>query len=80
MSQILPFPDKISDFHPPKLTKIIRLFPPYFHKFPPVFKKFITFLHALCVISPPYFDHDAFMHHPMHVLDASANVTTPQGG
>jgi len=19
----------------------------------------------------PYFDHDAFMHHPMHVLDAS---------
>jgi len=19
---------------------------------------------------PPYFDHDAFMHHPVHVLDA----------
>jgi len=22
------------------------------------------------VYSPTYFDHDAFMHHPMHVLDA----------
>src|SRR6218665_2535674 len=24
---------------------------------------------------PPYFDHDAFMHHPMHVLDAPASST-----
>jgi len=23
---------------------------------------------------PPYFDRDAFMHHPMHVLDASDYV------
>jgi len=22
----------------------------------------------------PYFDHDAFMHHPMHVLDAPGHV------
>ena len=24
----------------------------------------------LCVFRSPYFDHDAFMHHTMHVLDA----------
>src|SRR6218665_1648604 len=28
--------------------------------------------YILCVYFPPYFDHDAFMHHPMHVLDAPA--------
>src|SRR6218665_2589871 len=44
---------------------------PYFDKFPPVLEKFTCFLHAFSVFSfPPYFDHDAFMHHPMHVLDA----------
>ena len=26
--------------------------------------------YILYVYFPPYFDHDAFMHHPMHVLDA----------
>ena len=24
----------------------------------------------MCISFPPYFDHDAFMHHPMHVLEA----------
>ena len=24
----------------------------------------------MCISFPPYFDHDAFMHHPMLVLDA----------
>jgi len=24
----------------------------------------------MCISFPPYFDHDAFKHHPMHVLDA----------
>ena len=28
----------------------------------------------MCISFPPYFDHDAFMHHPMHVLHAPANV------
>src|SRR6218665_2652579 len=42
---------------------------PYFGKFPPVLDKFTCILHALRVF-PPYFGHDAFMHHPMHVLDA----------
>src|SRR6218665_3119992 len=27
----------------------------------------------MCILFPPYFDHDAFMHHPMHVLDAPAH-------
>ena len=36
---------------------------------PSVFKQFTSFLNTLRVF-PPYFDHDAFMHHPMHVLDA----------
>ena len=32
-----------------------------------------VFLHSLLSVFsfPPYFDHDAFMHHTMHVLDAS---------
>jgi len=33
-----------------------------------------VFLHALCVFRFPYFDHDAFMHHTMHVLDAPGYV------
>src|SRR6218665_2427681 len=59
-------------------------FPPYFSKFPPVLGKFNCFLHTLRVLFPPYFDHDAFMHHPMHVLDAPAGnynyrATTEKG-
>jgi len=34
-----------------------------------------VFLHILRVFRfPPYFYHDAFMHHPMHVLDAPGNI------
>jgi len=46
------------------------LFPPTFKNSPPVLEKFTCFLHTLCISFPPYFDHDAFMHRPMHVLDA----------
>jgi len=53
---------------PPCFAKII-LSPLLLQIFPPVLGKFTCFLHALRVYSP-YFDHDAFMHHPMHVLDA----------
>src|SRR6218665_3282879 len=54
---------------PPCFAKIILS--PYFYKFPPpVLDKFTCFLHTLRVFCSPYFDHDAFMHHPMHVLDA----------
>src|SRR6218665_2450658 len=47
---------------------------PYFEKCPLVFEKFTCFLQTLCVFRfPPYFDHDEFMHKPMHVglLDTS---------
>ena len=42
---------------------------PYFLKFPPDFVEFTCFLHTFV---SPWFDHDAFMHHTMHVLDALA--------
>src|SRR6218665_1675837 len=28
----------------------------------------------MCFSFPPYFDHDAFMHHTMHILDAPDNM------
>jgi len=47
-------------------------FPPTLENLPPVLEKFTCFLHTLWVFRfPPYFDHDALIHHPMHVLDAS---------
>jgi len=57
-------------FHtfPPISEKM--LFSPYFFKFPSDFAKFTCFyIHSAFFVSP-YFDHDAFMHHTMHVLDA----------
>src|SRR6218665_2338547 len=53
---------------PPCFAKIILS--PYFYKFPPCFRQIhLLFIYFTCI--SPYFDHDAFMHHPMHVLDAS---------
>ena len=57
---------------PPYFEKKI-LFPPYFFKFPSDFVKFTCFLHTLWVFVSPQFDHDAFLHHTMHVLDAPAS-------
>ena len=62
------------------LFSLFSTFPPCFAKIilsllllqisPPVLNKFTCFLHTLHVFRfPPYFDHEAFMHHPMHVLD-----------
>src|SRR6218665_2993963 len=31
---------------------------------------YIGLFRPMCISFPPYFDHDAFMHHTMHVLDA----------
>src|SRR6218665_719947 len=46
-------------------------FPPYFDKFPPCFTQIhLLFTYFTCISLPPYFYHDAFMHHPMHLLDA----------
>jgi len=50
-------------------------FPPIFDKFPPCFTQIhLLFTYFACIF-PPYFDHDAFMHHPMHVLDAPVRRT-----
>src|SRR6218665_3513254 len=77
ISKILPFPEKISDFHPPKFLMTFfyssttnyfeflpilpvlvyfppdwrkLLFPPYFHKFPPCFRKIHQlFTYFLCL-------------------------------
>ena len=55
----------------PSLFRENYYFPPTFTNFPPVFEKLTCFLYTLmCSSFPPYFDHDAFMHHTMHVLDA----------
>ena len=58
-------------------------FPPALTHFPPCLDKFTCFLHTLRVFRLPptlYFDHDAFMHHPMHVLDAPASVSNRKMG
>ena len=45
-------------------------FPPTFTNFPPLFRKiYVLYILSVFFVSP-YFDHDAFMHHTMHVLDA----------
>jgi len=48
------------------------LFPPYFLKFSSDFVKItcVFFTYFTCFSFPSYFDHDAFMHHTMLVLDA----------
>ena len=68
--QISNFPPiiPVSVHFPPVLQKLLSA--PTFNNFPTVLEKFTSFLHTLCVFRfPPYFDRDAFMHRPMHVLD-----------
>jgi len=46
---------------------------PLLWKISPCFRKIhLLFTYFMCISFLPYFDHDAFMHHPMHVLDAPA--------
>src|SRR6218665_220174 len=66
--QISNFPLCFGTF-PPVSQKL--LFPPYFQNFPLCFRKIhLLFTCFLCISFPPYFYHNAFLHHPMHVLDA----------
>ena len=52
---------------------------PLLWKIPLCFWKIhLLFTYFVCISFPPYFDHDAFMHHPMHVLDAPAQKHTMQ--
>jgi len=72
------------DIHSPKPMMHVA-YSPYFHKiykFPYISVKFINFFLfsynlLFCFIhvffAPPYFDHDAFTHHALHILDASAH-------
>ena len=39
-----------------------------------VFLIHLLFTYSMCISFTPYFDHDAFMHHLMHVLDAPGHV------
>jgi len=45
-----------------------------FPKFPPYFETFSWFLILSVLFVSPYFDHDAFMHYTMHVLDAPDHI------
>src|SRR6218665_1558582 len=92
ISQILPFPQKFSNFHSPKfflftnhkfripLYSLFQYVSPLFQKnysYPLLFKIapfflqiYVSFTYFMCFFVSPYFYHDAFMHHTMHVLDA----------
>ena len=73
--QILNFPyfSCFSTF-PPLFRE--NYYSPYFTKFPPCFRQIhLLFTYFTCISFPPYFDHDASMHHhPMHVLDAPGST------
>src|SRR6218665_3607359 len=62
---------QILDISPPDPRKFI-ISPSVSKISPPPFSKNSTTFYILYVYFPPYFDHDAFMHHPIHVLDAPA--------
>ena len=54
---------------PPVSRKL--LFPPISLNILPLFRKIhLLFTYFMCISFSPYFDHHAFMHHPMHILDA----------
>jgi len=54
---------------PPVSRKLV--FPPLLWKMSPCFREIhLLFTYFMCISFPTYFDHDEFMHHPMHVLDA----------
>ena len=52
-----------------------KLLSPYFLKVPTDFVQFTCFIYFMCFSFLPYFDHDAFMHHTMHVLDAPGHLS-----
>ena len=57
---------------PKSMMHIAYSHAPYFHKtykFTLLFPQNLRFLLNFRVFASPYFDHDAFMHHALHVLD-----------
>src|SRR6218665_491680 len=76
----------VTGVHPPKPMMHIEL-SPYFPKIcnSPIFAEFMHFplfsFNLRFFFFSPYFDHDAFMHHASHILNAPAfwglNQKTP---
>src|SRR6218665_1546780 len=50
---------------------LLQIFPLFWANSPAFYIIYVYF--------PRYFDHDAFMHHPMHVLDAPAEAHVTAG-
>src|SRR6218665_113937 len=80
---LITFFSSTTNFEFPSYFPCFCTFPPCFEKilFPSLlftispfcFRKIhLLFTYFLCMSFPTYFDHDAFMHHTMHVLDAPA--------
>ena len=88
MLTILPFPENFFDFHPPKF--LMTLFSSIQSVPANLTISTGTRVPAKCQVPerrsgpfrlvytpvsfPPYFDHEEFMHHTMHVLDAPAHT------
>jgi len=51
-----------------------KLLFPHFEKYPLFSKNSPSFYILYVYFVPPYFDHDEFMHHQMHVLDAPGRI------
>ena len=67
------FPPYFNSFSPFFSIFKQNSFSPYFCKFLSWFRKISVFFYILSAIFfAPYYDHDAFMHHTMHVLDGPA--------
>jgi len=65
--------------HCPLLFRENYYFALLFKISPPCFRKIhLLFTYFMCISFPPYFDHDAFMHHPMHVGPTSMAVSSVQ--
>src|SRR6218665_147785 len=78
ISLLPPYFPCFSTFSPSCPKTIIS--PPTFTNFTTVLEKFTCFFtHFMCILFPPCFDHDAFMHHPMHILDAPDGNTIEFG-
>jgi len=71
--EIFHFPPYFRRIHTLPSISGKTLFP--FFTFPPTFIQFTCFWSNLRVFSSPYFDHDAFMHYALQVLDAHASMS-----
>src|SRR6218665_279640 len=59
--------DSGTSIHP----KPMIAYSPYFSK---IYKFPVHYLHSFSFLATSYFDHDAFTHHALHVLDAPFSI------